>query len=123
MVKTRARTKEKGEKQAVIPVRFTQGEVKRIEQARKMMGMPFRSSFIRRAVLEKIDELQKMRLIQVRDVTKEEATNVMLRYLERNPGVHYVSELIERLGLEPKVAFEAATQLILDGRARLNERR
>lgn len=54
-----------------------------------------------------------------RVVSLEEATKLIDRFLSKNPGTHYVSELVERLGLEPRVAFAAAQKLIDGGRARL----
>lgn len=83
------------------------------------MGLPSRSALIRQAVVEKLEELESVGITEVRDVTLEEATKLIQRFLSKNPGTHYVSELIERLGLEPAIAFAAAQKLIDDGRARL----
>ncbi len=102
-----------------IPTRFSASELARLERGRDLVGLPSRSAFIRQAVLGKLEELESVGVTEVRDVTMEEATKLIRRYLSKNPGTHYVSELIERLGLEPRVAFAAAQSLIDDGRARL----
>lgn len=102
-----------------VPTRFSSSELKRIERARELLGLPSRSAFIRQAVLGKIEELETVGVTEVRDVTQEEAEKLIDRYLAKNPGTHYVSELIEQLGLEPRIAFAAAQRLIDEGRARL----
>ncbi|MGQ0797265.1 MAG: hypothetical protein ACT4OI_05320 [Methanobacteriota archaeon] len=102
-----------------IPTRFRASELARLEHGRELLGLPSRSAFIRQAVLGKLEELESVGVAEVRDVTMKEATRLIDRYLSKNPGTHYVSELIERLGLEPKVAFAAAQNLIDEGRARL----
>ncbi len=109
----------RGGKTAAIPTRFSSSELKRVEWGRELLGLPSRSAFIRQAVLGKLEELETVGVAEVRDVTPEQATKLIQRYLAKNPGTHYVSELIERLGLEPRIAFAAAQRLIDEGRARL----
>lgn len=104
---------------AAIPTRFSPSELARLERGRELLGLPSRSAFIRQAVLAKLMEVESVGVTEVRDVSLEEATKLIDRYLSKNPGTHYVSELIERLGLEPKIAFAAARKLIDGGRARL----
>ncbi len=83
------------------------------------MGLPSRSALIRQAVLGRLEELETTGITEVREVTTGEAMKLIHRYLQKYPGTHYVSELIERLGLEPEIAFAAAQKLIDEGRARL----
>src|SRR3989442_11926700 len=111
--------KSRGERSAVIPTRFSQAELTRMERGRELLGLPSRSAFIRQAILGRLEELETVGVTEIRDVTLEEATRLIDRYIARNPGTHYVSELVERLGLEPRVAFAAARKLIDKGRARL----
>src|SRR3972149_2530959 len=103
------------EKSAAIPTRFTPSELARLERALEMLGLPSRSAFIRQAVLGKLEELETAGITEIREVSLKEAMRLVQRYLAKNPGTHYVSELIERLGLEPKIAFDAAQKLIDDG--------
>jgi len=114
-----SRRPRRGERSAAIPTRFTSSELGRIERALGLLGIPSRSAFIRQAVLGKLEELEAAGITEIREVSLQDATRLIRRYLAKNPGTHYVSELIERLGLEPKVAFAAAQKLIDDGRARL----
>lgn len=103
----------------MIPTRFSLSELRRIEKGRELLGVPSRSAFIRQAVLGRLEELETVGVTEIRDVTLEEATKRINRYLSKNPGTHFVSELVERLGLEPRTAFAAAQKLIDEGRARL----
>ncbi len=107
------------EKSSAIPTRFTPSELARLERGRALLGIRSRSAFIRQAVLGKLEELESAGITEIREVSMEEATKLVDRYLSKNPGTHYVSELVERLGLEPRIAFAAAQTLIDDGRARL----
>lgn len=102
-----------------IPTRFSQAELARIEHTRALLGSPSRSAFIRLAVLEKLEELEGTGILQIREVSEEEAIRLIDAYLQGHPGIHYVSELIEELGLAPRTAFAAARNLMDQGRARI----
>ncbi|MFQ5538727.1 MAG: hypothetical protein ACE5GJ_14925 [Gemmatimonadota bacterium] len=104
-----------------IPTRFSREELARIERTRPLIGASTRSAFIRQAVLEKLEELEGTGIIQIRDVSREEALRLIDDYLRTHPGIHYVSELVEELGLEPRTVFAAAQKLIDEGRARIGE--
>ena len=115
---TATRTRRR-EKSAAIPTRFTSSELARLERALELLDLPSRSAFIRQAVLGKLGEVESAGITEIREVSMDKAMSLVRRYLAKNPGTHYVSELIERLGLEPKIAFAAAQRLIDDGKARL----
>ena len=66
-----------------------------------------------------LEELEAVGVTEIRDVPVKEATRLIHRYLTKHPGTHYVGDFIERLGLEPRIAFAAAQKLIDEGRARL----
>ena len=83
--------------------------------------MPSRSAFIRESVLERVNSVEESKVVEVRDVSKEEAMRLISRYLKKHPGVHYTSDLADELGIELEVAFAAAEQLIDQGRARVGE--
>ena len=119
MAMARARTT--SEETAAVPVRFTKKELARMERARSLLGLTSRSAIIREAVLEKLDQVETMGIIELRDVTKDEAVKLIDRYLKKHPGNHYVSDFVERLGIEPRIAFEAVQVLIEAGRAHEGE--
>ncbi len=114
-----------GRKKAVqsfaIPTRFTEGDLTRVERARGLLGLRSRSAFVREAVLEKLEAVESSGIVQVRDLSLAEATKLIDAYLRKHPGRHYVSDIVERLGIEPSVAFEAAERLIGRGRARVGK--
>src|SRR3989304_6147346 len=107
------------EESAATPARFGRAGLGRVGRVLEPFSVPSRSEFIRQAVLGKLDELETTGITEIREVPIEEAVKLIHRYLQRNPGTHYVSEFVERLGLEPKIAFAAAQKLIDKGRARL----
>ena len=65
---------------------------------------------------------QQTGTLEHRDVTVDAAMRLIDRNLKKNPGTHWVSEFIERWGIEPKIAFEAVQKLIDGGRAREGKR-
>jgi len=105
----------------VIPTRYTRVETEEIERARRILGLPSRSALIREAVRSKIEEVKRMRVVEMSNVPVEEASRMIAESLRKKPGVHYVSELIEELGVEPGTAFEAVKKLMQAGRAKVRE--
>lgn len=105
----------------VIPTRYSKREVEEIEKARRVLGLSSRSAFIRGAVLSKLEEIKQVRVVEMRDISVDEASEMIDKYLLKKPGVHYVSEVIEELGLEPRIAFEAVKKLMQDGGARVRD--
>ena len=99
----------------VIPVRLSKKLVERIDLAASLLGYGSRSRLIREAVEHYVDDVLGARLIEVRDVSVEEAIKLIDGYLSSNPGVHYVSEIAEALGIEFKTAFKAVDRLVKRG--------
>ena len=106
---------------SAIPTRFSEDEVARMDRARARVGLPSRSAFVRQAVTEKLDAVETMRVIEVRDVSEGEAVRLIDRYLAKRPGVHYVDDIADALGIELRIAFAAAQKLLDRGRARVKE--
>lgn len=113
-----ARKKTRSAASIAVPTRFTKVELSRIERARGLIGTSTRSGFIREAVLTKVGEIEEAGILELRDVSLKEAIAMIERYLRDHPGRHYVSDLVEELGLEPRIAFQAADRLIAAGKAR-----
>jgi len=90
-----------------------------MERARAVLGLPSRSAFIREAVLGRVEEVETMKIIELRDVSVDEAERLIDRHLKEHPGTRYVSDIADEVGIEPRVAFEAAQRLIDRGRARV----
>lgn len=99
----------------VIPVRLSKPLVERVDRAVKLLGHGSRSGFIREAVERYVVEVESARILEVREVSIDEASKLIDRYLSKNPGVHYVSEVAERLGIELKTAFKAVEKMMKEG--------
>lgn len=112
-----ARARKNSEPTTAIPVRFTKKELLRMERARSLLGLTSRSAFMREAILEKLHAVETMGVIELRDVTVDEAVKLIDRYMRKNPGIHYPSDFMEKLGIEPKTAIGAVQRLIDEGRA------
>jgi len=90
-----------------------------MDRAHTLMSLSSRSAFIRQAVLDKLEEIEAMRIIEVRDMSEAEAMRLIDRHLKKHPGVHYTSDLADDLGIDLPVAFAAAQKLIEKGRAKV----
>lgn len=112
-----ARARKKSEPTTAIPVRFTKKELLRMERARSLLGLASRSAFMREAILEKLHAVETMGVIELRDITVDQAVRLINRYMRKYPGIHYPSDFMEKLGIEPKTAIEAVQRLIDDGQA------
>jgi DNA-binding MarR family transcriptional regulator len=66
-------------------------------------------------------EMMCSKIIEVRDVSIDEAVKLIDYYISKHPGKHYVSELAEELGIELSVAFKASQKLIDSGEAEKRE--
>lgn len=112
-----ARARKYSEPTTAVPVRFTEKELSRMERAGTLLGLTSRSAFMREAILEKLHEVETMGIIELRDVTVDEAVKLIDRHMRKNPGTHYPSDFMEKLGIEPRIAMEAIQKLIDEGRA------
>ncbi len=90
-----------------------------MDRVGELLGMPSRSAFIRAAVLEKVESVEQSKVVEIRDVTEDEAVRLIDRYLQKHPGVHYTSDIADELGIDIPIAFAATERLIERGRARV----
>ncbi len=101
------------EKSRQIAVRLTPIEYERII---KLIDSGFyRSSadFAREAVRDKIRTLE---VVSVKDVSMLEAKRMILAYLKRNPGSHFMSEIADEVGIDYGLAFKATNELLGSGK-------
>lgn len=57
-------------------------------------------------------------IVELREVSVDEAAKLIDEFISKNPGKHYVSELSEELGIELATAFKATQKLIGSGKVR-----
>jgi metal-responsive CopG/Arc/MetJ family transcriptional regulator len=98
-------------KPVILPVRIPAELAAKLDAAVSRLHYASKNEFVREAIDQHVNEKLKGRIIEVRDVSVKEAARMIDRHLSKNPGVHYVSELSEELGLELGVAFRAAAML------------
>jgi predicted DNA-binding protein len=109
-------------KDLVVPVRVNAELAARLDRAVSKLHYASRNAFIREAIERHVNEELERRVLEVRDVSVKDATRTIDRYLTKNPGAHYVSDLAEELGLELEVAFKAARALEDQGMVRARPR-
>jgi metal-responsive CopG/Arc/MetJ family transcriptional regulator len=102
-------------KQLIVPIRVPAELAARLDRAVSRLHYTSRNEFIREAIEQHVNDRLESKMIEVRDVSVKDATKMIDRYLAKNPGAHYVSELAEELGLELDVAFKAAKMLEAQG--------
>jgi DNA-binding MarR family transcriptional regulator len=90
-----------------------------MDNAYARLGLPSRSALIRQAVLVRLEEIETMRIIEVRDMSEAKAMRLIDQHLKKHPGIHYTSDLADELGIDLPVAFAAAQKLIEKGRAKV----
>lgn len=102
-------------KHLIVPVRVPAELAAKLDRTVSKFHYASRSEFIREAIEQHVNDRLESKMIEVRDVSVKDATKMIDRYLAKNPGAHYVSELAEGLGLELDVAFKAARMLEAQG--------
>ena len=105
-------------RQRIIPVRIPPELGVKLDAAISKLHYPSRSAFIREAIEQHVKDTMGGKVVEVRDVSVKDAAMMIAKYLGKNPGAHYVSDMAEELGLELSVAFRAAKLLETSGRVR-----
>jgi Arc/MetJ-type ribon-helix-helix transcriptional regulator len=109
-------------KQLIVPVRIPAELAGKLDDAVYKLRYSSRNEFIREAIEQHVSDKLETKLVEVKDVSVKEASRMIDRYLVKNPGAHYVSELAEELGLELGVAFRAAKMLEGQGMVKAKSR-
>lgn len=109
------------DKSVVIPLRMPVELVDKLDKATRLLGYRSRNQLMRATLESSLDEMIGARIIEVKEMSVGEAARRIDGYLSKNPGVHYVSELSEKLGIELSVAFSAAKKLREEGAIRVRE--
>ncbi len=105
----------------VIPLRMPGELVDKLDKATRLLGYRSRNQLVRATLESNLDAMIGARIIEVKDMSVAEAARTIDGYLSKNPGVHYVSELSEKLGIELSVAFRAAKKLREEGTIRVRK--
>ncbi len=97
-------------KKATIPVSLPVSVVDKIEELRAKLGYRSRNDVIREAINRFIEEIEKSKVLYVRDLTLEQAKKEIIEYLKHREAA-YVSEIAENLGINIELAFKAVKEL------------
>jgi Arc/MetJ-type ribon-helix-helix transcriptional regulator len=106
-------------KSVIVPLRMTGALAAKLDKAVSMLRYRSRNEFIREAIEEHVEAALHSKVVEVKDVSIEQAGRMIDGYLSKHPGTHYVSEIAEELGLELSTAFRAAQELLKEGSARV----
>lgn len=86
-------------KRATVPVSLPAEVIKKLDDARAKLGYRSRNEVIRESIRHFIEEVEGMRIIQLRDVSKGQARREILEYL-RKKEITYPSDIAEELRLD-----------------------
>ena len=80
-----------------------------------------RNEVIRNAIDEYTTKMMNTKIVEVRDISIDQAMKLIDGYISENPGKHFVSDLSEELGIELRTAFRATQKLIDSGAVRIRK--
>lgn len=73
------------EKETIVPIRFPNQQLQKIDDAAKRVGAKSRSDFIRKATEKYVEEVGGLKVIEIREnVTVKEASDEILAYLKEH---------------------------------------
>ncbi len=101
-----------------IPLRLSTEATQKLDLLVKRLHAKSRNELIRDAIRQYTEQMMNTKIVEVRDMSVEEAAKLMDDYISRHPGKHYVSDLSEELGIELGTAFRASQKLIDSGAAK-----
>ena len=107
-------SKAKVVKRATVPVSLPMVVVEKIEKLRARLGYRSRNDVIREAIRRFIEDIEKTKVVYVREISLEQAKKEIVEHL-RHHGSAYVSEIAEDLGIAIELAFKAVEELEKEG--------
>jgi predicted DNA-binding protein len=104
------------EKEAILAVRFSKGEVEKIDKAVERLGAKSRSAFIREATEKYIQEVGGLKVVEIREnVSLEDAEAEILAYLrERKEAETF--DIANDLRLDLDLTVKALKELWEEGK-------
>jgi predicted DNA-binding protein len=104
------------EKETIVPVRFSKGEVEKIDKAVERLGAKSRSAFIREATEKYIQEVGGLKVVEIREnVSLQDAEAEILAYLrERKEAETF--DVANDLRLDLDLTVKALKELWEEGK-------
>ena len=97
------------------PIRVDEELIKELDKLVYRFGYRSRSELVREALKDKISELKGMDIVQIREVSKEEAKEEILEYIQGRDRV-YAYEIANELRLDLSLTFEVIEELFKEGK-------
>lgn len=92
------------------PIRINAELIKELDGLVEKFGYRSRSDLVREAIVDKISELKGMEIIQIRNISKEEAKREIIEYIKGKNKV-YASDIADELRLDLSLTFEIIDEL------------
>ena len=104
------------EKETIAPVRFSKGEIEKIDKAVERLGAKSRSAFIREATEKYIQEVGGLKVVEIREnVSLQDAEAEILAYLrERKEAETF--DIANDLRLDLDLTVKALKELWEEGK-------
>ncbi|MGQ9515510.1 MAG: ribbon-helix-helix domain-containing protein [Thermoproteota archaeon] len=102
-------------KSKVILIRFGEDELQKIDSLLGKTGLRSRSEFIREAVQHYLENVAEMRVIELRDVSKDQAKKEILEYIKKRKEAE-TFDIANDLRLDLNLTMKALKELWEEGR-------
>ncbi len=96
---------------AVVP----NDEYDRVERLVRAGAARSVAQLVREAVADYVNKLDAGRLINLRDVTLEQARKEVEEYLSSHPGVVWPDEVAEEIGIDYRIVLSVVRDLLREG--------
>jgi predicted DNA-binding protein len=104
------------EKEAILAVRFSKGEIEKIDKAVERLGAKSRSAFIREATEKYIQEVGGLKVVEIREnVSLQDAEGEILAYLRERKEVE-TFDIANDLRLDLDLTVKALKELWEEGK-------
>lgn len=101
----------------VIPTRFSEDELRKIDSLLGKIGLRSRSEFIREAVQYYLNNVAETRVIELRDVSNDQAKREILEYIRKKKEAE-TFDIANDLRLDLNLTMKALRELWEEGRIR-----
>ena len=106
---------EKTMREKVIPIRFSEEELGKIDRLLSKTGARSRSEFVREAVQHYLNNVAEMKVIELRDVSKDQAKKEILEYVLKMEEAE-TFDIANDLRLDLNLTIESLKELWEEGR-------
>lgn len=104
-------------KSKVIPIRFSEDDLQKIDNLLNKTGSRSRSEFIRDAVQHYLDNVAEVKVIKLRNLSKEKAKKEILNYIKNRKEAE-TFDIANDLRLDLNLTMKALRELWEEGRIR-----